>query len=126
MKLGINDHKKYLQKWRKSRGKTPLEWIGEDVYDNRPKWLDDSYQNLRLKMRCNDVLVAIDAVKRGGLGVARLPCFVGDNDPDMQALPSSQKLPEVPLWILKHPDLCHVERVSVFSDFLTIVFDDSM
>jgi DNA-binding transcriptional LysR family regulator len=46
-----------------------------------------------------------------GLGIAHLPCCVGDRDPNLQRLQSASAQPWFDLWILSHADLRDTERL---------------
>ena len=58
------------------------------------------------------------AAARDGLGMALLPCIMGDSDPRLVRLPGSGTYPTLPGWILTHPDLRRMERVRVLARFL--------
>ena len=55
---------------------------------------------------------------RQGMGMAFLPCIVGDGDLSLQRVPKSGLYDGRPAWLLTHPDLRRMERVRVFSKFL--------
>ena len=63
-------------------------------------------------------LLALRAAARSGLGVAPLPCYLGDPDPWLVRV--HPPLPEMAsaLWLLTHPDLRRVARVRAVLDFL--------
>ncbi|TPV96954.1 MAG: hypothetical protein B7733_02070 [Myxococcales bacterium FL481] len=56
---------------------------------------------------------------RAGLGVALLPCFVGDPDPSLRRLFDVSLQTETHLWLLIHADLRQTARVRAFVDHLT-------
>ncbi|MEM8796141.1 MAG: LysR family transcriptional regulator [Pseudomonadota bacterium] len=58
------------------------------------------------------------AAARNSMGMAFLPCIVGDSDPLLVRVPNSGLHDGRPAWLLTHPDLRHMERVRVFSKFL--------
>lgn len=58
------------------------------------------------------------AAVRSGIGLAALPSFIADNDPDLiRCLPPSPH-DKVELWLLTHERLRHEPRVRVVLDFL--------
>lgn len=63
-------------------------------------------------------VVAMKELIKAGLGVGRLPCFMGDTDRSLQRV--SSVFPSVGwgLWILTHEDLRWTTRVKVFTDFI--------
>ncbi len=53
-----------------------------------------------------------------GLGMASLPCIIGDRVPGLVRVPGGQLTDSHPGWLLTHPDLRRMERVRVFAKFL--------
>jgi DNA-binding transcriptional LysR family regulator len=53
-----------------------------------------------------------------GLGLAALPCYLGDSAPGLVRI----AVPSVPdstaLWVLTHEDLRRTARVSAFTEFM--------
>ena len=66
-----------------------------------------------------DTLVGILSAIRSGMGLAVLPCYLADQDPDIVQL--SDPIPELEygLWFLMHPDLRGVVRIHALMDYLT-------
>jgi len=121
-KLGMLEYdvygeKKYVESYIKIKDKKPLRWIGEDNSDLRPNWLPDDIEPLNLVMRSNEVLATYDAIQQG-LGVGRLPTFIGDADNTLTKLKLNQTIPSVPIWLLTHVDMRRVNRVKVFTSFV--------
>lgn len=55
---------------------------------------------------------------RAGLGLALLPCFMGDPDPGLvRRLPPGQGMSH-DLWLVVHSDLRHAARIRAVTDFL--------
>jgi DNA-binding transcriptional LysR family regulator len=96
------------------------EWIGfeESLSHLRSaKWINANVPQQRIVYRA-DSLLAISAAARAGMGVAALPCYLGDADPDLQRIGGPCKELAVPLWLLTHPDLKRVARIRTVLDFL--------
>lgn len=55
---------------------------------------------------------------RQALGMALLPCIMGDRDPALARVPGSATYETIPAWLLTHPDLRRMERVRVFAGLL--------
>lgn len=53
-----------------------------------------------------------------GLGMAFLPCLIGDSHNTLRHVPQSGLYDGRPAWLLTHTDLRRMERVRVFSDYL--------
>lgn len=81
------------------------------------KWLAQHYPAARIALRSNTFLSLREAAKQG-LGVAPLPCFLGDREVTLQRLMQPPKELDSELWVLIHPDLRYTARVRVFVDFL--------
>ena len=60
----------------------------------------------------------MQAVARAGLGVAPLPCDIGDRDPALVRIRGPIAAMAATLWVLIHPDLRRVVRIRVFVDFV--------
>jgi DNA-binding transcriptional LysR family regulator len=94
-------------------------WIGFDeslAHLGSARWLAAEVPSERIVARA-DSLMAACALAREGLGIAALPCYLGDPDarlrrvaPPIDAMASS-------LWLLTHPDLKRVARIRAFLDF---------
>lgn len=64
-----------------------------------------------------DSLLALRQAAQASLGLAALPCYLGDTSPDLVCV--HQPIPELQtaLWILTHSDLRHTARVRAFTEF---------
>ena len=85
-------------------------------------WMRKHVPSERVVFRSSSLL-ALRAVARSGLGVAPLPCYLGDADPGLSRLAAA--LPEMAsaLWLLTHPDLRRVARIRAFLNFMVPWFD---
>ncbi len=78
-----------------------------------------------LSLRC-DGFSAVARACADGLGLAVLPCFLGDSLPELQRLPTPDRAPNPApgaawaseLWLLTHPDLRHTARVKAVFQIL--------
>lgn len=123
--FAVYGEKRYLNKYLRSGKRQPLRWIGEDTNDPRPPWLHRHTDPLELVMRTNDVQATASAI-RHGLGVGRLPTFVGDAVPELKRYEDAPELPGRPLWLLTHPDLRRMNRVRAFNAFLAERLQDNL
>ncbi len=94
------------------------DWIGwhDEVYNRM--LITNAFPEARIKHRV-DSTAAMQSMARHGLGIAVLPCYTADPDPGLRrALPEllSEGTPD--LWILHHPDVRGVSRVSLFAEFI--------
>jgi len=97
-----------------------LPWLGFDEGFGdllQVRWMREHVPDARIVARFDSVLLAWHAV-RAGLGVALLPCVLGDRDPDLVRIRPDLVLTGAPLWILTHPDLRAAARVQAFLRFV--------
>ncbi len=89
--------------------------IGDEA--PRPPWIDTIFPNTTRVYRTASLPVML-AMAREGIGVARLPCVLGDPDPMLQRLPGCVAEPGPSLWILSNVDGRTTARVRIFRAFL--------
>lgn len=103
----------------KSLASQPWIGAGSRLQDSAlDQWMDKH----ALKTACVyrvDTLVNILSAVRSGMGLAVLPCYLADEDPDIIQLTNPIPELEYGLWFLMHPDLRGVVRIHAFMDFLT-------
>ena len=107
----------------KSELKT-LPWIGFDddhAYMPGQAWLRALLDGAKPVVRGNNWLVLHEAA-RGGAGLAVLPCYLGDPDPQLQRI--GNVLPDVfaDQWLLVHRDLRALPRVRAVMDAMIVLF----
>lgn len=126
IKYAVYGHKEYLQQYMRPQDRAALQWVGEDDNNERPNWLPPEMKSLERVMRCNDVFATLQVLK-SGLGVGRLPQFMGDNEPDLTRLELHQPIPPATVWLLTHADMRRVNRITAFTGFirseLNVIFD---
>ena len=59
------------------------------------------------------------AAVRQGIGIATLPCFVGDADPLLARVPGTDLHLYGPVWLLTHGETRRTKRVRLFTEFLS-------
>ncbi|MBE9030844.1 hypothetical protein IQ266_14000 [filamentous cyanobacterium LEGE 11480] len=74
-----------------------------------------------IRGRLNNPMVQVAAAK-AGLGIARIPCFLGDLEPALVRVPPGQSAPCHDVWILTHKDLVPTVRIQIFMDFMAETF----
>ena len=81
------------------------------------RWVQAEVPGDRVILRASSLL-ALRCAARQGLGVAPLPCFLGDADPLLRRF--AKPMPElaVSLWLITHPDLRKVARIRAALDVL--------
>ena len=93
-------------------------WPGEASEARKKKYLPKVIPaNPRPTGHVNELLAMKQLIK-AGLGVGRLPCFMGDVDPSLQRASPVFSRAGWSLWLLTHEDLRHTTRVRLFTDFM--------
>jgi DNA-binding transcriptional LysR family regulator len=96
------------------------EWIGlDDALAGTVigTWLRKNVPQARLACRV-DSLPALRDVAVAGLGLALLPCYLGDNAPGLRrAVRKTLPQPRSALWLLTHNDLKRTARIRAVMDF---------
>jgi DNA-binding transcriptional LysR family regulator len=93
--------------------------IGDASLGHLPatRWLAERTPAGATMLRCNSWLSQF-AAARAGLGLAALPCFLGDPAPELiRVLPPEPALAGE-LWLVTHPDLRRTARVRAFMETL--------
>ena len=114
----------YLARQRVSTALTAHDWIGFDESLSHLRsagWVAANVANDRIVHRA-DSLLALRAAARAGMGVAALPCYLGDPDSGLRRVHAPLPDMQVSLWLLAHPDLKRVARVRTVLDFLVHQF----
>lgn len=88
-------------------------WRGNDP---APEVLK-TYPNANVIAKFDDMIAVLGAVK-AQMGIARMPCFIGDSDPELQRVENIPLADYSDIWILTHPDLKNVKRYRKFMQFV--------
>ena len=94
----------------------PLDWIRFAHWPGPPDILKQAWPDRRIAMTVDDMYAALAGV-RAGIGATRIPCFLGDTEPEMERLWKLPLIPYRPLWVLTHADLRRTRRVVTFTEF---------
>ena len=96
-----------------------MSWIGTGESLSRSTarlWLNEHVPEDAIKVT-SDTFVAMRALARAGVGLALLPCCLGDPDPDLVRVQDPVDELATPLWVLTHPDIRKAARVRAFATF---------
>lgn len=85
------------------------------------RWLAKLAPARRISFRCNST-AALQAAARAGIGVAVLPCFAADSDPELVRLDGPEPVPHE-LWLLVHGDLRRTPRVRAAIEWVDAVVE---
>jgi DNA-binding transcriptional LysR family regulator len=95
-------------------------WIAPDdslAHLAAARWLRDTFPRVQPVLRVN-TLLGMTAAARAGIGVATLPCFLGDAAPELRRLGPPLAALDSALWLLTHRDLRQVARIRAFMEFM--------
>src|SRR5579871_1277263 len=101
------------------------DWIGlDDTLAGTVigRWMHENVPGARVVCRV-DALPALCDAARAGLGLAVLPCYLGDTAHGLRrAVPKTLPEPRSALWLLTHGDLKRTARIRAVMDFLAAAF----
>lgn len=96
-----------------------FKWWGKGL----PRAVATRYPNAHITLVADD-MIALHSAVRVGMGIGRMPCFLGDPDPELVRVPGLEPNRYFDIWILTHPDLKHVERIRRFMRFAADAFKE--
>lgn len=97
-----------------------FDWIGPDdslSHIRLARWMVEHRLDARAKYRVDTLIGLLDAA-RTGLGLAVLPCYLGDPEPGLARVRGPIDALQGELWLLTHPDLRKAARIRTFVDFM--------
>jgi DNA-binding transcriptional LysR family regulator len=112
----------YLDEFDLRSENNTATWIGWGEEDLHPAWVKASpYPNAPIRGHFNNAMLQASAVENG-LGLATLPCFVGDAIPGVIRIPGCEPHANYDVWMLSHPDLRDAARHRIFRSFIVDLF----
>lgn len=112
LRHGVYASAKYLKK-KRSVEKLIL-WQHDRAM---PDWVDDHFPDARVVARTSEIMTMMEAV-RNHMGLARMPCYIGDAEPSLRRLDITLTPSKWGVWVLSHVDLRSTARVRVCREFL--------
>lgn len=108
----------YLANYVNPKNNAQASWIGWSDSTSFTNWIEKSdFPNAPLGLVVHDPQATLDAVKVG-MGMAILPCFVGDVEPQLYRVPPGTMELYRSLWVLTHEDLRNTARIRIFISFI--------
>lgn len=95
----------------------PIDWILYESHKDLPRSVVENYPSSRVRYRFDD-MIAIAGAAQAGLGVARMPMFLGRSLPGLLQVPLLPPQPYMDLWMVAHPDVWPGAKVKAFRDVL--------
>jgi DNA-binding transcriptional LysR family regulator len=126
-KLGTFASSAYASKAYIARRGRPHEgeWAGHDfigfsdplIRMAESRWIEERATKGRVVLRTVNTLAQVTAAA-AGMGVAIMPCYAGDAEPELVRLVPPSKGVTYPIWLVVHQDMRHAARIRACSDFL--------
>lgn len=114
---GVYISRDLLAAWRKGKAKSVRAIVIND--HGMPGWAGEAeIPTTDVPFRTRDAEAQIAAVRQG-IGMTRLPCFVGDADPLLARAPGIAPHVNGALWLLTQGETRKTKRVRVFIDFIS-------
>jgi DNA-binding transcriptional LysR family regulator len=113
----------YLEK-RKTRALEKHLWLGPDdslTGTSTAHWMRTKLPDAEIVLRA-DSLLALRQAAQAGLGLAALPCYLGDTASGLKCVHRPIPEMETALWVLTHEDLRHAARIRAFTEFAAKAF----
>ena len=114
----IDAHPNYIaENWEGTEPASPawISWSDKSTFITRVK--STPCAKAPISWAAPNMALQVEAARQK-MGMAFLPCIVGDSDSVLERVPNSGTYDSRPAWLLTHPDLRTMERVRVFSKFL--------
>jgi DNA-binding transcriptional LysR family regulator len=110
----------YLKSLGKRHAVDDYHWVALDeslAHLESAKWMRQHVRAERIAMRFDNLVGMVDAVA-AGIGVGMLLCPLADTRRELVRVQEPMRQMDTQIWVLTHPDLKHVGRIRVLTDFL--------
>ncbi|MEM8631205.1 MAG: LysR family transcriptional regulator [Pseudomonadota bacterium] len=101
----------------------PVDWLVYDQLGEIPKNVRVTTPPSRIRMRFDD-MVAMAGAAQAGLGVARMPMFLGRALPELVQVPCLPPQPYLDIWAVAHPDVWPSAKSEAFRRVLRAHFKE--
>jgi DNA-binding transcriptional LysR family regulator len=122
--FAIYGSSQYLSRRRKTDDLAGHQWVGPDdslADTSVARWMRSELPESEIVLRA-DSLLAMREAARAGLGLAALPCYLGDTSPGLMCVHRPIAAMQTTLWILTHEDLRRTARIRAFTEFAAKAF----
>jgi DNA-binding transcriptional LysR family regulator len=99
-------------------------WVGPDdslAATSVARWMRAELRDSEIALRA-DSLLALCQAAQAGLGLAALPCYLGDTASGLVRAHRPIPAMATALWVLTHEDLRHTARIRAFTEFAANAF----
>lgn len=95
-----------------------MQWLSWDNKVNTIRWIREAkMDHIKVTHTFDDMINIAEAV-RAGMGIAFLPCFVGDNMEGLQRMEDIEPDFGFELWVVTHQDLKRTARIRNFMKYI--------
>ena len=113
---------KYLESHDLINEPESCHWLGWGDASNHLKWAEkNKYPTIPVRGNLYSDVLQLAAVKEH-IGIASLPCFMGDNQPGIHRIPEAETSAPESVWLLAHKDMMTNAKVRTLIDFLFDAF----
>ena len=122
--FAIYGSSQYLSRRRKTDDLAGHQWVGPDdslADTSVAQWMRSELPESEIVLRA-DSLLAMREAARAGLGLAALPCYLGDTSSGLVCVHRPIAAMQTMLWILTHEDLRRTARIRAFTEFAAKAF----
>jgi len=95
-----------------------VNWIVHDTFPNVPKAVSSKFPNHLARFRFDDMVAMVGAAQ-AGLGVVRMPMFLGRASAGLVQVPVLPPQPYADIWVVGHPDIWSSVKLRAFRHILT-------
>lgn len=95
-----------------------IDWVVHDAYPNVPNAISSKFPNNRARFRFDDIVAMVGAAQ-AGLGVVRMPMFLGRSSAGLVQVPVLPPQPYADIWVVGHPDVWPSQKQRAFREILT-------
>jgi len=99
----------------------PVNWVLYSQAKGIPKAALERFPNSRVRARFDD-MVSMAGAAQAGLGVVRMPLFLGRAMPDLVQIPTIPAQAYADIWVVAHSDVWPSAKVTAFRKFLAEYF----
>jgi DNA-binding transcriptional LysR family regulator len=122
--FAIYGSSQYLSRRRKTDDLAGHQWVGPDdslADTSVAQWMRSELPESEVVLRA-DSLLGMREAARAGLGLAALPCYLGDTSSGLVCVHRPIAAMQTMLWILTHEDLRRTARIRAFTEFAAKAF----
>lgn len=94
-----------------------IDWVVYDSYPDLPKGIVTDFPNNRVRFRFDDMVAMVGAAQ-SGLGVVRMPMFLGRASSGLVRVPVLPPQPYADIWVVGHPDIWPSPKLKAFREIL--------